>query len=83
MTRCPRCERFLPVSDFARDKSKASGHKSWCKACDRAKSKRYYAANRERMLAKRAARTAERRETGYQVRRGWSKWRAISGLEAA
>ena len=53
-----------------------SSHKSHCKACDNAKSKRYYAANRERVLAKRARRTAELRESGYQVRRSWSKWRA-------
>jgi uncharacterized C2H2 Zn-finger protein len=76
MNRCPRCERVLPVSDFARDRSKASGHKSRCKACDREKARRYYAANRERVLAKRAARTAELREASFQVRRSWSKWPA-------
>jgi hypothetical protein len=81
MARCPRCERDLPVSEFARDRSKPSGHKSHCKACDNAKSKRYNAANRERVLAKRAERNAELRESqaGPIVRRGRSKWRAISG----
>jgi hypothetical protein len=79
MSRCPRCERVLPLVEFARDRSKASGHKSWCKACDRAKSKRYYAANRERVLTRQAARAAELREADYQVRRSWSKWRAIGG----
>jgi hypothetical protein len=49
---CTRCERVLPVEEFARDASKASGHKSLCKACDRVKSKAYYAANREAKLAK-------------------------------
>jgi hypothetical protein len=77
VSRCPRCERLLPESEFARDRPKASGHRSHCKGCDNAKSKRYYAANRERVLAKRAARTAELREAGFQVRRGWSKWRAV------
>ena len=76
VTRCPRCERVFPVSEFARDRSKASGRKSWCKTCDSAKSKSYYAANRERVLAKRAKRNAELREAGYQVRRSWSKWAA-------
>jgi hypothetical protein len=76
VTRCPRCERVLPRSEFARDRSKASGRKSWCKTCDKAKSRRYYAANRERVLAKRAKRNAELREAGFQVRRSWSKWAA-------
>jgi hypothetical protein len=31
---------------FARDRSKPSGHKSICKACDREKSRRYYEADR-------------------------------------
>ena len=73
--RCPRCERDLPVSEFARDRSKASGHKSHCKRCDNAKSKRYYEANRERVLRKRAERVWEQRESSYQVRRSFSKWR--------
>jgi hypothetical protein len=32
---CPRCGRDLPVAAFAIDRSKASGRKSHCKACDR------------------------------------------------
>lgn len=35
--RCPHCERTLPRSDFARDASKASGHKHICKPCDSAR----------------------------------------------
>ena len=76
MEQCPRCERTLPVLEFARDQSKTSGHKSHCKRCDNEKSRRYYEANRERVLAKQAKRNAELRESGLQVRRGWSKWRA-------
>ena len=48
---CYRCRRFLPVEAFAADKSKASGRKSICRACDRAKSRAYYVANRERKIA--------------------------------
>jgi hypothetical protein len=62
LKRCPRCERELPPEEFARDASKASGHKSLCKACDREKARRYYAANRERKLAQMAERYAARRE---------------------
>lgn len=49
---CPRCGEDRAVEEFARDKSKSNGRKSFCKSCDNAKSKRYYAANRERVLAR-------------------------------
>jgi hypothetical protein len=67
--RCPRCERELPVEEFAVDASKASGRKSHCKACDGDKSKRYYGANRERRLAYMAARNARLREAASRGRR--------------
>lgn len=65
MKRCPRCDSPKAVDAFAIDKSKASGRKSICLACDRVKSKAYYArkpersaayyqANRERIDARRA-----------------------------
>ena len=57
------------MSRFARDASKASGFKSHCKACDNEKSKRYYAANREKKLAymrKRNEALRQAREAG-----GW------------
>jgi hypothetical protein len=60
--RCPRCERDLPLRDFALDRSKASGRKSHCQGCDSAKSKRYYAENRERVIARVKARHAELQE---------------------
>ena len=37
---CPKCGDQLPVEEFARDRSKASGYKGFCKACDNAKSRR-------------------------------------------
>ena len=48
---CYICKQILEVEDFAVDASKASGRKSICRACDRAKSRAYYLANRERKLA--------------------------------
>ena len=61
-----------------RDWTKASVHKSHCKRCGREKSKRYYAANRERVLTRRARRTAELRESqpGPILRWRRSKWAA-------
>ncbi len=58
---CSRCARELPLTDFARDASKAPGHKSICKACDRARAKRFYRANRERILAAANARNSQAR----------------------
>jgi hypothetical protein len=50
--RCPSCRERKPISAFARDGSKSSGHKSHCKGCDNAKSRAYYEANRERVIAR-------------------------------
>jgi hypothetical protein len=41
MKTCSKCGEELPVEEFARDRTKASGYKSFCKACDNAKSRRY------------------------------------------
>jgi hypothetical protein len=55
--RCYACKGDKPAEEFARDSSKARGHASICRACDRARSKAYYEANRERVSARaRAAR---------------------------
>jgi hypothetical protein len=58
--RCYRCGETKPVEEFARDRSKASGRKSLCKACDNAKSKDYYAANRERVIERNTAARSRR-----------------------
>jgi formylmethanofuran dehydrogenase subunit E len=49
---CPKCREELPLDSFAIDRRKKSGHKSICKPCDRAKSRRYYLEHREEKLAK-------------------------------
>jgi hypothetical protein len=59
---CPRCLKTLENAAFARDSSKASGFKSFCKACDNARLRRYYEENREARLAKMNARTAAARK---------------------
>lgn len=48
---CSKCGDEQPLEDFTVDKSRPDGTKSWCKSCDRAKSKRYYAENREKKVA--------------------------------
>jgi hypothetical protein len=42
-------------ADFPVDSSKASGRKSYCKACDRKRRKGYYAAHKDELYAQRAA----------------------------
>ena len=49
---CGSCERELGLAQFAVDRSRPSGRKSLCKRCDREKARRYYEANRERVLAR-------------------------------
>jgi hypothetical protein len=83
MKKCTKCGDELRVEEFARDKTKASGHKNICKACDREKSRRYYEANRERKLAYMAERNEALREareaTGWRGRRG--RWSAAAPME--
>jgi 5-methylcytosine-specific restriction endonuclease McrA len=57
---CPRCGNERTPTDFAKDNSKASGRMSHCKTCDNASRKRYYEANRDRVLAEAAAKREER-----------------------
>ena len=59
---CYACKRDKPVGEFSPDRSKASGRTSICRACDRAKSKRYYRKNRERVLARMKAAKVRRTE---------------------
>jgi hypothetical protein len=52
---CPRCGGRFRRDELARDASRMTGRKSICVPCDREKSRAFYAANRERVLAKLAA----------------------------
>jgi hypothetical protein len=70
---CRKCGVERPQEEFAVDRSKATGHRSHCKSCDRAKSRRYYEENRERKLAYMAERNtalrAARHHRGRRQRR--------------
>jgi hypothetical protein len=54
--RCPRCGESKPLDGFYIDRSKASGRRSICKSCDLGRSRTYYRANRERVIARVRAR---------------------------
>jgi hypothetical protein len=53
---CCRCGKERPLEEFARDASKASGHKGRCKSCDNARCRDYYARNRDKVIARVIAR---------------------------
>jgi len=61
--RCPVCKQDKEPEDFYIDRSKASGLRSPCKACDLEKSRAYYQANRESKLARAKAGNDRRRGT--------------------
>jgi hypothetical protein len=50
---CVTCDRTLPWGSFGGDASKASGFKSICLECDRAKARAYYDRKRRAELAAR------------------------------
>jgi hypothetical protein len=50
-----RCGGVKPAEEFTLDRDKPSGRGSYCRPCDRERSKAYYRANRERILARVAA----------------------------
>jgi hypothetical protein len=52
---CPKCRQLLGAEAFAVDRSKASGHKSHCKACDGARAKSYYLQHRDERRARHEA----------------------------
>lgn len=47
---CPQCGESKPLTEFAKDKYKKSGHKSACKECDRKRASQYYEKTRREKL---------------------------------
>jgi hypothetical protein len=48
LKRCSRCRRYKPLTEFHRDRSRKDGVQNYCKACNIARAKRFYAENPER-----------------------------------
>lgn len=48
------------MEEFSLDRDKPTGRGSYCKSCDRERSRAYYAKHRERILARAAARRGPR-----------------------
>ena len=49
--RCPRCGEVKPIDAFYAEQSKSNGRRFICKACDLARAKDHYRANRDQRLA--------------------------------
>jgi hypothetical protein len=60
---CPRCGVMTAEADFGVDRSKASGRRSYCKACDRRRGRAYYQTRKDELYAQRAA----TREAAWQA----------------
>ena len=53
--RCPKCERFLPITEFNKSKSRKDGLQCYCKECIRAKVAQYYQSNKDKIAEYRQA----------------------------
>jgi hypothetical protein len=60
---CPRCSQRRALDDFAVDRHKSSGRKSWCKRCDRERSRAYYREHAAQVIARVQARRRLLEET--------------------
>lgn len=58
MKTCTRCEQSKPHAEFHRDKSRGDGYRSICKPCIVSYMQKYYAGNRDKVIA-RAVKWAE------------------------
>ena len=48
MKRCPKCQTDKPLAEFAKRAKSPDGLQSWCRSCNAARSKQYYAENTEK-----------------------------------
>lgn len=73
MKTCTKCGEEKPLDEYYKHKSKPSGYETACKACTRARTKKYADANRD---AVREKKRAHYRDNGDHVRALASEWRS-------
>jgi hypothetical protein len=71
--RCTKCRALKSLEEFSRDRSTKDGRCSWCKDCERASGKAYYAQNRERIRAEYRERHANLSEEEKEVERAYER----------
>lgn len=75
--RCPKCERFLPITEFNKSKSRKDGLQCYCKECQKAMQAEYRQANKDAIRKQKAEYYAEY----YNPQKnplGWAK-RMVNG----
>ena len=63
MKRCPSCKTTKALDDFPVDRWRKDGRASRCRDCDNERSRAYFAANRERVIARVRSAAAAKRGT--------------------
>ena len=66
--RCPRCHTAKPRSEFHKDSRNKSGLCTYCKECNKAKSKAWTKANPDKLKARNAQRVYDGEYRAYQLR---------------
>ncbi len=73
---CQRCGRYLPLSEFCRNKRQKDGLHNWCKSCTKEYKAKYYLENKERLSQEskeRYAKDPERYRASERARREANK----------
>lgn len=70
--RCIKCGRILPITEFAKNKTKKDGLTNWCKACTKAYNVKYYTDYYAKNKEKKAAYNDEYRDPQKNPI-GWAK----------
>lgn len=66
---CPKCGESKPLAEYQKDRSTADGLSCYCRPCHKAKSRAYYLANREAVVA----RHGEHRRKNPDYHKEWYK----------
>jgi 5-methylcytosine-specific restriction endonuclease McrA len=88
MKYCPKCRRDLPISQYAKNKTKPDGLAYWCRDCNNASSRKYHATHKEQRKETRRAWYLRNRdkiklreqtlERQYKIKGNMARHRSIS-----
>ena len=70
---CSKCKEVKLLGEFSKDKDKRDGYRSNCKACQKERDAKYYAANLEKIKAQRYSYRELNREKAVKRMSEWSK----------
>lgn len=70
---CSKCGRELPLSEFYKNKTTKDGASYWCKKCNKKDSRRYYAANKEKIAERNRKYGTENKGKLAEYRRKYQK----------